>query len=106
MIFIGSPDESVVRDVHQLPQILDSALSLNYPVNELLGGDTCFLSLILYLLTVLIGSGKKHYIIPLQSSVTGKTVRCHGTVGMSDMKLIGGIIDRCGYVIILTIHLR
>ena len=95
MIIVGGADEAVVGDVHELPQILDTAGSCDDVIDKFLRSDACGLCLLLYLLTVLVGTGEKHDIVAAHSLVSCDGVGCDGAVGVTDMQLIGGVVDGC-----------
>ena len=105
MVVIGRADEAVVADVHQLPQILDALGALHDVINKLLRGDAGLLGLQLDLLAVLIGAGQELDIVALQALVAGHGIGCHSAVGMADMQLIAGVIDRRSDVEFFLIHL-
>ena len=98
MVIIGGADETVVGDVHQLPQVKDALRAGDNVVHELLGGDAGFSGLVLDLLTVLVGTGEEHDVVALEPLEPGHGVRCHGAVGMADMQLGGRIVNGCGNV--------
>ena len=106
MVVVGGADETVVGDVHELPQVLDAALAGDDIVNELLRRDTGGLGLFLYLLTVLIGAREKHDIVAAQALVSCDGVGCDSAVGVTDMQLIGGVVDRCCDVECSLFHFR
>ena len=89
-------DETVVGDVHQLPEIPDAPLALDDAVNELLGGQTGGLGLFLDLLAVLVGAGQIHHVIALQALVAGYGVAGDRAVGMPDMQFVGRVVDGGG----------
>ena len=93
MIIVGSADEAVVGDVHQLPKILHAPLAFHDLVHELLGSDTGLVGLGLDLLSVLIGTGEEHDVKAVEALVAGDGVGCHGAVGVADVKLIRGVVD-------------
>ena len=95
MIIVGGADIAVIADIHVLPQLLEDRDDL---VDVLLGGDTAFLCLFLYLLTVLVRTGQEHHVIPLHSLVAGDRVARDGGIGMPDMGVARRIIDRGGDV--------
>ena len=105
MVVIGRADESVIADVHQLPQILDALGALHNVINKLLRGDAGLLGLQLDLLAVLIGAGQELDIVALQALVAGHGIGRHSAVGMADMQLIAGVIDRRSDVEFFLIHL-
>ena len=94
MVVVGGADETVVGDVHQLPQIQNSPLAGDDLVHELLGGDAGLLGLVLDLLAVLVGAGQKQHIIAAQALIAGHGVGGHGAVGVADVQLVAGVIDR------------
>ena len=91
MVIVGGADIAVIADVHVLPQLLEDRDDL---VDILLGGDTAFLRLFLYLLTVFVGTGQEHHIVALHPLVAGDTVARDGGIGMPDMGVARGVIDR------------
>ena len=105
MVVIGRADEAVIADVHQLPQILDALGALHDVINKLLRGDAGLLGLQLDLLAVLIGTGQELDIVALQALVAGHGIGRHSAVGMADMQLIAGVIDRRSDVEFFLIHL-
>ena len=88
MIAICGADESVIGDVHQLPQILDALLPLHDVVHKLLGGDAGFFGAGLNLLAVFVGSGEEAHIIALEPLIPGHGVGGYGAVGVADVELI------------------
>ena len=104
MILVGGADVAVVADVHQLPQRLDAVLALDDVVHELLRSDAGFLRLLLDLHAVLVGSGEKHHVIALQPLVAGDGVRCDGAVGVPNVHVSRGIVDRGGDIESLLLH--
>mgnify|MGYP007134721613 CR=1 FL=1 len=105
MVVIGRADEAVIADVHQFPQILDALGAFDDVVDELLRGDACFFGFQLDLLAVLIGTGQELDIVALQALVAGHGVGGHGAVGVADVQLIAGVIDRRSDVEFFLIHL-
>lgn len=105
MVVVGRADEAVIADVHQLPQILDALGALHDVINKLLRGDAGLLGLQLDLLAVLIGTGQELDIVALQALVAGHGIGRHSAVGMADMQLIAGVIDRRSDVEFFLIHL-
>ena len=96
MIVICCADEAVIGDVHQLPQVLDTAFTDDDIIYKLLGRDAGLLGLFFDLHAVLVRSGQEHDIAAPEPLVTGHGVRCDGAVGMPDVQLGGRVIDRCG----------
>ena len=101
MTGLRSPDEIVIGDLHGSPELLDAAY---YIVHIFLGSHAFGLSLGLDLLAVLIGPRKEPYVIALEPFEPCHGVRHDGAVGMSDMQIIAGIINRCCDVERLFIH--
>ncbi len=104
VIIIGGADEAVVRDVHQLPQILDAALAVDDVVNELLRGNARGLGLFFDLLAVLVGTGEEHHIEAHEPFVAGDGVGRDGAVGMAYVQLIGRVVDGCGDIEFFLFH--
>ena len=92
---VGGADEVVVLDVHQLPQILGLRHDL---VHELLGGHARVGGLALDLLAVLVGAGEEVGVIARHLLEAGHGVRRDGGVGVADVHVSRGIIDRRGDV--------
>ena len=95
MVVICCADKAVIRDVHQLPQILDAG---NDVVDKFLRGNARLSSLVLNFLAVLIRAGQEHDIIALQTLVARHNIGGDGAVAVSDMKIRRRIINRCGYI--------
>ena len=95
MAVVRGADEIVVLDVHQLPQVLDPG---DNPVHILLGRLSQGLRLLLDLLAVLIGSGQEKHVVSRQLLEPGHGVRRRGAVGVPDVQIVGGIVDRRGDV--------
>ena len=98
MVFVRGADEAVIGDVHQLPQIEHAALTLDDLVDELLRCDAGLLGAVLDLLAVLVRAGQEHHVIAAQALVARHGIRGYGAVGVADVELIRGIIDRRGDV--------
>ena len=88
MVIVRGADETVVGDVHQLPQIPDATGTVHDAVHELLGSDAGLVSLLLNLLAVLVGTGEEHDVLTLQPVIPGQSVGGHGAVGVADVQLI------------------
>ena len=86
MIVVGGPDEPVVGNVHQLPQVLNALGAGDDLVHELLGGDPGGLGLVLNFLAMLVGAGQEHHIVALEPLIAGHGVRGHGAVGVADVQ--------------------
>ena len=104
VIIVGGADETVVADVHQLPQILDSLGTLHDAVYELLGSNAGLLGLVLDFLAVFICTCEEQDLIAGQPLIAGHGVGGYGAVGVADVQLIAGIVDGCGDIKTLFIH--
>ena len=98
MVVVGSADEAVIGDVHQLPQVLDPPGSLYNAVHKLLGRDAGLLGLVLDLLAVLVRAGEKQHIAAGEPLIPGHGVGGYRAVGVADVQLIAGIVDRGGNI--------
>ena len=98
MVVIGGADEAVVGDVHQLPESLDAGRALDDGIDKLLRGDAGFLCLVLDLLTVFIGAGEEHDIVPLQPLVAGHRVCGSGAVTVTNVQHSRALRDRRGNI--------
>ena len=94
MIIVRRADETVVGDVHQLPQIENALLARDDVVDKLLRRDAGCLCLFFDLLTVLVGAGQEHDVVALQAFVARHRVGRDGAVGMTDVKLCRRIVNR------------
>ena len=52
--------------------------------------------LVLDLLAVLVGAGQEHHVVALQPLVARHGVGGHGAVGVADVQLVRGVVDRRG----------
>ena len=98
MVIVRGADEAVVGDVHQLPEIEHALLAGNDLIDKLLRRDAGGLGLVLDFLAVLVGAGEEHHVIAAQTLVAGDRVACDGAVGVADVELRGGIVDRRGNI--------
>ena len=92
MMLVGRPDEPVIGNVQQLPEILDADDNL---IDILLGRHALGFGLALDFLAMLVRAGQEHDIIALQPFVAGHGVGGNGRVGMTDMQLVARIVNRC-----------
>ena len=106
MVVVGGADKAVVGNVHQLPQVLDAPGALHDAVHELLGGDAGLLGLVLDLLAVLVGARQEHDLTAGETLIPGHSVGGHGTVGVADVQLVAGIVDRGGDIKSLAFHIQ
>ena len=93
MALLGSADEIVVFDVHQLPQGLRFLGDL---IHELLGRHAGFLGLFFDFLAVLVQTGEEIGIVSLHLLKAGHGIGRHGGVGVADVHVPAGIINRGG----------
>ena len=96
VVIVRGADEAVVRDVHQLPEIKHALLAGDDVVHELLRRDAGGFGLVLDLLAVLVGAGEEHHVVAAQALVAGDRVARDGAVGVADVELRGGVVDRRG----------
>ena len=96
MVVVGGADEAVIGDVHQLPQVEDTALARHDLVDKLLGRHAGLPGLGLDLLAMLVGAGQEQDVVAPQPLVAGDGVGGHGTVGVADVELVRGIVDGGG----------
>ena len=106
VVVIGGADEPVVADVHQLPQIQHAPLPLHDAVHILLGGNAGLLGLVLDLLAVLVGARQEHDLTAGETLIPGHSVGGHGAVGVADVQLVAGIVDRGGDIKSLAFHIQ
>ena len=53
---------------------------------------------------MLVGTGEEHHLVAGHSLIASHGVRGHGTVGVADMQLIAGVINRCSNIKALIFH--
>ena len=104
MVIIRRADEAVVGNVHQLPQIENAAFAANDVVDELLRRDAGGFCLVLDLLTVLVRSGEEHDVVAGQALIARHRVGRDGAVGVPDMQLVRGVVNRGGDIEFLFFH--
>ena len=104
MVFVGGADEAVVGDVHQLPQVPHAPGTVHNAVHKFLGSDAGLPGLILDFLAVLVGAGEEHDVLAKQAVVAGQGVRGHGAVGVADVELVRGVVNRSGDIEFFLIH--
>ena len=104
MIVVGGADEPVVGDVHQLPQVEDPSGALHDLIQKLLGGLAGGLGLVLDLLAVLVGAGEEHDIAAGESLIASHSVSGHRAVGMANVELVGGVVNRGSDIELLLFH--
>ena len=94
MIVVCRADEAVVGDVHQLPQVQNALLALDDLVDELLRRDARGLRLLFDLLTMLVRAGEEHHVFAAQAVIARDGIGRDGAVGVADVELRGGVVDR------------
>jgi len=105
MVAVGRADKPVVRNVQQLPKLLDAR---NHLIYILLWGDAGSFCLLFDLLPMLVGTGEEQDVKPLHPFITRHDICCNGAIAMPDVQLVRRIIDRCCNIkcFSLTIHLE
>ena len=104
MVIVGGADEAVVGDVHQLPQVQDALGALHDVVQELLGGLSGGLGLVLDLLAVLVGARQEQHVAAGEPLIAGHGIGGHGAVGVADVQLVRGVVNGCGDIEFLLFH--
>ena len=104
VVIIGGADEAVVGDVHQLPQVQDALGTLHDVVQELLGGLSGGLGLVLDLLAVLVGARQEQHVAAGEPLIAGHGIGGHGAVGVADVQLVRGVVNGCGDIEFLLFH--
>ena len=96
VVIVRGADEAVVGDVHQLPQVKNALLAGDDAVDVFLRRNARCGGLGFDLLTVLVRSGQEHHVVAAQTLIARHGVSGNGAVGVADVELIRGIIDRRG----------
>ena len=104
MIVVRGADETVVGNVHQLPKIFHAPLTFHNVVHKFLRADAGLAGFVFNFLAMLVRSGEEHHVKALQALVAGDGVSGHGAVGMADVQLVAGIINRRGDIKLLFFH--
>ena len=104
VVIVGGADEAVVGDVHQLPQVQDALGTLHDVVQELLRGLSGGLGLVLDLLAVLVGARQEQHVAAGKPLIAGHGIGGHGAVGVADVQLVRGVVNRCGDIEFLLFH--
>ncbi len=89
--FAGRADKIVVGDIHEPPEILNArhnAIDILFGLHPLLPRD------FLYLLAMLIRPGQEHDIIARLPLEARHGVCGHCAIGVADMQLVAGVVDR------------
>ena len=94
-------DEIVIGDIEALPEVLKACNDVVYILDR---RNSCFLCLLLNLLSVLVTSCEEKHVITCEALETGNRVRNGRAVSMTDMKLGARIINRRRYVKVLFFH--
>ena len=96
MILIRCTDETVILRTHKIEDPLDLS---SYLINKLSGGLADSRCLLLYLDTVLIGTGLEAHVKALELLVSCDTVGEDDLVGVSDVRLARSVGDgRCDVI--------
>ena len=101
VVVVGGADEAIIGDVQQLPQALEVFHDVVYIFFR---SDTGLGGVDLDLLTVLVGAGEEHHIIPLHSLVAGDGIAGHGAIAVTDVRVAAGIVDGGGDVKCFPFH--
>ena len=99
---VGGADKAVIGGVHNVPDALDFA---GHIVHILLGGDAGGFGLFLDLLAVLVGAGLKIHIVAAQALEAADGVGQDDLIGVSDVRLAGGIGDGRTQIEFSLIHI-
>ena len=102
MLFVGSTDKLVIRDIEKLPQLFEFS---HNAVDIVLYRSICSRRNFLYLLTVLVRTRKIEYVIALHSLISRKRVADYRRIARTDMPLSAGIIDRRSNIKFLLFHI-
>ena len=92
MPLIGGADKIAVFNVHQLPQLFEIGDDF---VHELLRGNALFSGLAFDLLAVFVRTGQEIGIIAAKLFEACHRIRRDGGIAMTDMRVCGGVINRC-----------
>ena len=84
MVIVGRSDKLVISCVEQ---IADTAYLPCHFVNIFFRGYACVLGVLLYLLTVFIGTGKEKHIISLHSLIPGYGIGENYLIGIAYVRL-------------------
>ncbi len=93
MVIVRGTNESVIGDMEGFPKLLDAH---NDFVGIFLGGHALARGNTLNFLAVFVRACQEHNVITAQTFVARHGVCRNGAVGMADVQLIAGVIDRCG----------
>ena len=96
MIGVGRADETVVRDVQCIEQILEVPGHFVGEVARGLAQVACLLS---HLQTMLVGPCLEPHFASTQALEAGDDIGRDRFIGMADMRLAIGIVDRSGKVV-------
>ena len=101
MIIVGRSDKLVISRVEQ---IADTAYLPCHFVNIFFRGYACILGVLLYLLTVFIGTGKEKHIISLHSLIPGYGIGENYLIGIAYVRLARCVSNRSCDVILFFGH--
>ena len=97
MALLSRADEVAVMDAEAFPEFLETDHGF-VAVRE--RSHVALFRCFLYLLPVFVGSGQEESVLSHCRMETGQDIRQHGCVGVSYMRFVIDIIDRCGYIIV------
>ncbi len=101
MMVIRGPDEAVIADIQKFPEGLDIH---SHGIDEGLGADPCLLGRPLDLLAVFVHPGQEVDVKTPHPLVAGHGVSGHGGIGVTDVELATGVVDRGCNVISVFWH--
>ena len=96
MVLVRGADKLIIGSVHQIPNPLYLSSCL---VHELLGSNTCCLSLFFNLLSMLVRTCLEEHVISLLPLISGYAVSQNDFIGIADMRLAGSIGNGRGNII-------
>ena len=92
MARLGGADKVIIGEIHPACQITEI---LADTVGKILWCNAFVMRRLFDLLTVFIGAGQEHHIIAIQTLETRKHITGQRCVGVTDMRLVIDVIDRC-----------
>ena len=95
VVIVGGADVAVIADVHLCPEGFERLDDL---VHVFFRGNALGSGFLFDFQTVLIGTGEKDHIIALHPSVACDGIAGNGGVAVSDVRIAGRIVDRCGNI--------
>ena len=101
VICISGTNKFIIGSIHEIPDPFDLT---GYIIYKFLRRNSCFRSLQLNLLSMLIGSCLEENIITLLSLISGNGICQNNFVSITDMRLAGSISNGSGNIIFLLFH--